>query len=80
MVLFLAFDYWKGEFLVAGLWALIFRFSVYKEASFSAFAWNKTNTKVLQDMANLSYSDFLLTLFAILPKFLDKGIRQELTN
>lgn len=64
--------------MVVGLRALIFRCS--QEASFSAFAWNKTNMKAHQDMANLSYSDFLLTLFAILRKFLDKGIRQELTN
>lgn len=66
--------------MVAGLWALIFRFSVYKEASFSAFGWNKTNTKAHQVMANLSYSDFLPTLLAIPPKFLKKGISQELTN
>lgn len=64
--------------MVAGLCALIFRCS--QEASFSAFAWNKTNKKAHQDMANLSHSDFLPTLSAILRKFLDKDIREELTN
>lgn len=65
--------------MVIGLWALIFRFSVIRKQALVHLLGIK-QTQKLTRMANLSHADFLLTLFTILPKYLDKGVRRELTN
>lgn len=54
---FQAFCYWKGEFVVIGLWALIFRFSVIRKQALVHLLGIK-QTQKLTMMANLSHSDF----------------------
>ena len=46
---FLAFCYWKEEFVVIGLWALIFRFSVTRKQALVHLLGIKTNTEAHQN-------------------------------
>jgi hypothetical protein len=64
--------YWKEEFMVAVLWALIFRFCVIRKQAL-IFAWNKTNTKAHQDMENLFHSWFSTDTFDSITEVLRQG-------
>lgn len=56
---FLAFCYWKGEFVVVGLQALIFRFSIIRKRALVHLLGIK-QTQKLTRMANSSFSYILL--------------------
>lgn len=72
--------YWKEEFMVAVLWALIFRFCVIRKQALMYLLGIKQTQKHTRTWKIYFTLDFLLTLSITLLTFLDKVISQELTD